>query len=182
MTDGVLAAGRSAAKHLDLSQVNALILAGTGPVGQRAAALLVKHGARVGLASRTADRAQGAVNNVRVRYPDCNIEAVATPNPEAIKTALAGRHLVISAGAAGIELLPLSAREGLPDLKVAIDLNATPPLGIEGIEPYEAGVEKNGVSCSTSRPVESRSTTRAEPAPSNGRSESRHGPSSTRAE
>lgn len=141
------AAVRAAAKHLDLSQVSALVLAGTGPVGQRAAALLVKHGARVGLASRTVDRAQVAVNNVQERYPQAQVTAIATPTPEAVRQALAGRQLVIAAGAAGIQLLPLSAREGMTDLKVAIDLNATPPLGIEGIEPHEAGVEKNGVTC-----------------------------------
>ncbi len=40
------AAVRSAARHLDLSQARALILAGTGPVGQRVALLLRAKGRR----------------------------------------------------------------------------------------------------------------------------------------
>jgi hypothetical protein len=36
-------------------------------------------------------------------------------------------------------------RESLPGLKVAIDLNAVPPLGIEGIEAADRGTERDGV-------------------------------------
>ncbi len=141
------AAVRAAARHLDLSQVSALVLGGTGPVGQRAAALLLAHGAKVAIASRAFDRARAAVKQVSVRFPNAQIEAIATGDVNDLRQALTGRQLVIGAGAAGIQLLPLAAREGLTDLKVAIDLNATPPLGIEGVEPMEAGVEKDGVIC-----------------------------------
>ena len=34
-------------------------------------------------------------------------------------------------------LLPAETRRSLPDLKVLIDLNAVPPLGIEGVEPTD---------------------------------------------
>jgi len=141
------AAVRSAARHLDLSKVSALILGGTGPVGQRAAALLVAQGAKVAIASRAFDRAKSAVANVLGRFPLANIEAIATPGPNEARQALHGRQLVIGAGAAGIQLLPLAARQGLDELKVAIDLNATPPLGIEGVEPFDAAAEKDGVLC-----------------------------------
>ena len=33
----------------------------------------------------------------------------------------------------------------MPDLKVAIDLNAVPPLGIEGVEATDKGAERDGV-------------------------------------
>ncbi|MFM9065914.1 MAG: NAD(P)-dependent methylenetetrahydromethanopterin dehydrogenase, partial [Planctomycetota bacterium] len=46
------AAVLAAAKHLNLGQIRATVLAGTGPVGQRAARLLAQAGAEVRVASR----------------------------------------------------------------------------------------------------------------------------------
>jgi hypothetical protein len=47
---------------------------------------------------------------------------------------LEGVELAVAAGAAGVVLLPEAVRRGLPGLKVLVDLNAVPPLGIEGVE------------------------------------------------
>ena len=44
-------------------------------------------------------------------------------------------------------LLPKSVRPACDALKVAIDLNAVPPLGIEGVGVADAGVEHYGVIC-----------------------------------
>ena len=55
--------------------------------------------------------------------------------------------MVIAAGAAGAVLLPKSARTACPMLRVAVDLNAVPPLGIEGVESTDAGTERDGVKC-----------------------------------
>jgi len=44
-------------------------------------------------------------------------------------------------------LLPKSARPACPDLKVAIDLNAVPPLGVEGVEVTDKGAPRDGVVC-----------------------------------
>src|SRR5262249_7317361 len=46
------AAVRAAARHLDLAQTTALVLGGTGPVGQRVARLLARRGATVRIGSR----------------------------------------------------------------------------------------------------------------------------------
>jgi methylenetetrahydrofolate/methylenetetrahydromethanopterin dehydrogenase (NADP+) len=42
-------------------------------------------------------------------------------------------------------LLPESVRRGLTGLKVAIDLNAVPPLGIEGIAATDRNTDRDGV-------------------------------------
>ncbi len=52
---------------------------------------------------------------------------------------------MISAGAAGAVLLPAAVRSRCSNLKVAIDLNAVPPLGIEGIEATDKGKDRDGV-------------------------------------
>src|SRR5262249_43495826 len=54
------AAVRVAARHLDLSSAKALVLGGTGPVGQRVGLLLATQGAHVRLASRQQARAAAA--------------------------------------------------------------------------------------------------------------------------
>src|SRR5207237_10281479 len=67
--------------------------------------------------------------------------------PEELKTALSGRVLVIAAGAAGAMLLPKSARASASNLRVAIDLNAVPPSGIEGVDVMDKAKERDGVLC-----------------------------------
>ena len=61
--------------------------------------------------------------------------------------ALDGVELVISAGTAGALLLPEAQRKGCGSIKVAIDLNAVPPTGIEGVEVTAKAVDHEGVIC-----------------------------------
>jgi hypothetical protein len=51
---------------------------------------------------------------------------------------------VVSAGAAGACLLPRAGWQG-STVKTLIDLNAVPPLGIEGVEANDRGKERDGV-------------------------------------
>ncbi len=44
-------------------------------------------------------------------------------------------------------LLPKSARAECPTLRVAVDLNAVPPLGIEGVEVTDKAAQRDGVVC-----------------------------------
>src|SRR5205823_1882672 len=125
----------------------ALILAATGPVGQRVARLLVGQGATVRAASRQRSRAEAVCQAVRERVPMAKIEALAASNPAEVQAALAGCQLVVSAGAAGILLLPQAVRANCPGLQVAIDLNAVPPAGIEGIELADKAAVRDGVLC-----------------------------------
>src|SRR5690606_34272822 len=136
-----------AARHLELKQARALVLGGTGPVGQRVALLLARAGAEVRIGSRQQARAQTVAEAIRSRYPSAQLEAVATGSADEVKAALAGRGRVIAAGAAGVTLLPRGARAGAGELKVAIDLNAVPPEGIEGIAVSDRGKERDGIVC-----------------------------------
>ncbi len=139
------AAVRAAARHLDLVGVPALVLGGTGPVGQRVALLLAKQGAEVRVGSRQQVRAAAVCETIRSKVSGARLEPVATSTLTELQTALAGRTLVIAAGAAGAVLLPRAARWACPGLRVAIDLNAVPPLGIEGVEGTDKAVARDGV-------------------------------------
>jgi hypothetical protein len=137
------AAVRAAARHLDLTKTAALILGGTGPVGQRAALLLARQGANVRVGSRQLERAAHVCEAIAAKVPGARVEPIATGRD--LQPALAGRTLVIAAGAAGVVLLPRSARAACPELKVAIDVNAVPPLGIEGVQVTDKVAQHDGV-------------------------------------
>ena len=142
------AAVRIAAKTLDLKGKKALILAGTGPVGQRAALLLAKLGAKVFLSSRTIEKAKAAVVSLGSKIGDCPAPvAIQITNDVELNSALEGVELVVSAGAAGVCLLPEQIRKANSNLKMVIDLNAVPPLGIEGTSVMDKGMIREGVVC-----------------------------------
>jgi threonine dehydrogenase-like Zn-dependent dehydrogenase len=139
------AAVRAAARHLELKDAKAVVLGGTGPVGQRVARLLAREGADVRVGSRQQARAASVCQEIAARVPNSKLQPVATATPGEQASALDGRTLVIAAGAAGAVLLPKASRT--PALKVAIDLNAVPPLGVEGVGVGDKAVDQGGVIC-----------------------------------
>ncbi|MFO0797997.1 MAG: NAD(P)-dependent methylenetetrahydromethanopterin dehydrogenase [Gemmataceae bacterium] len=141
------AAVRAAGRHVDLEQTKSLVLGGTGPVGQRVALLLAGHGGHVRIGSRMKDKAEAVCEAIREHVPKARVEAVAVGSSSDGPRALEGRGLVVAAGAAGAVLLPKKVREAARDLRVAIDLNAVPPAGIEGVEVADRGKERDGVIC-----------------------------------
>ena len=141
------AAVRAAGRHIDLGQTKSLVLGGTGPVGQRVARLLAGHGGHVRIGSRTRERAEAVCQAIRSQVPNAKVEAVAVGSSADGPKALDGRNLVVAAGAAGALLLPKKVRDTARDLRLAIDLNAVPPVGIEGIDVMDRGKERDGVIC-----------------------------------
>jgi hypothetical protein len=53
--------------------------------------------------------------------------------------------LLLNAGPAGVQLIPRAAWTGRAGLRAAADVNAVPPLGIEGIEVTDNGADRDGV-------------------------------------
>ena len=119
------------------------VLGGTGPVGLRGAALLALDGAKVCLTSRRADRAAKAATRIKERF-GLDVEAMGAASDEERGRALAGAQAVLAAGAAGVTLLPQPLWQSLPDLKVLADINAVPPLGIEGVKSHWDGRDVEG--------------------------------------
>lgn len=140
------AAVLAARKHMDLSKAHAIVLGGTGPVGYRAAQILLSEGASVVLASRNADRAKAVCESLVQRYSNAQIKPIAWNNAKDYAAQLSGSNLMIASGAAGVELLPSDLRRN-SSLKVVVDLNAVPPLGIGGVQVNDKGVERDGMFC-----------------------------------
>ena len=139
----VIAAGR----HVDLSKSTVTVLAGTGSVGKRILRMLADDGARMRLGSRSLEHAQQVADEVRQQAPQAQIECVVTTDEAGLRSSIDGAQVVISSGPPGVALLPQSVRQDYPNLSVAIDLNAVPPLGIEGIEVADKRVEQGATIC-----------------------------------
>lgn len=135
----------AARRHLELAGATALVLAATGPVGQRVVRLLAREAAHVRVGSRSAERAQTVCDAVRTRYAAAQLAAVPTGSPDETASALDGVQVVIAAGAAGVELVSRDVLRRAGGLRVAIDLNAVPPAGIGGVEVSNRGDDRDGV-------------------------------------
>ncbi len=119
----------SAARHLDMVNSHALILGGTGPVGQRIALLLASAGAKVAIASRSISRANDAVGEIQKFYSDANVYAIAEHTDAGLLSRNRSFHLIVAAGAAGVRFLEDSEMLQHSSLRVAIDINAVEPTG-----------------------------------------------------
>jgi methylenetetrahydrofolate/methylenetetrahydromethanopterin dehydrogenase (NADP+) len=128
----------------DLRGKRVVILAGTGPVGQRAAGLLAKDGAHVTITSRKPEQGDKARQFIGVRF-DVEVEAVTLAEPSGLSRVLDGVEILLNSGPAGVPMVPRSAWTAVKTLKMAVDLNAVPPLGIEGVEVNDAGEQREGV-------------------------------------
>jgi len=132
----------------DVRGKRVLIVAGTGPVGIRAAGLFAKAGADVCITSRKADAGERARELVLKRFGG-KVSAIAMPDARDAMRACERAELLLNAGPAGVMLVPKQAWANRPGggLKVVADVNAVPPLGIEGVDVMDDGVTKEGVVC-----------------------------------
>ena len=127
-----------------LAGKKAVVLAGTGPVGQRAAAMLALEGAaQVVVTSRRLAQAEQACAAMKARF-DVDLVPAEAADAEARAWAAKGAHIVLAAGAAGIELLPEEHWRDNPTLALLADANATPPLGIGGLGLADRGAVRHG--------------------------------------
>ena len=126
-----------------LAGAEAVVLGGTGPVGMRAAALLAREGASVTLCSRSLERAHAAAERLRARF-GVDVTPREASGSTGVARALEGAEVCLTAGAAGVTFVPRTAWAGHPRLRAMADVNAVPPLGIEGIEASDKGAERDG--------------------------------------
>ena len=121
----------------------AIVLAGTGPVGMRSAALLAKEGAEVTIAARQLARAQDAADAVNKRF-NVSVKAAETPDAGSRAAAVKGQNVVFSAGAIGLELLSEDAWKDEAGIEFLADYNAQPPMGIGGLDAMDKAKERHG--------------------------------------
>jgi hypothetical protein len=121
----------------------AVITAGTGPVGLRAAGLLAKAGADAWITSRRSVE-PSLPAGIQQRFGG-SIRTTTMSDSGQADAVLHGAELILNTGPAGVTLIPRRAWAGRPGLRAVADLNAVPPAGIEGVEATDEGAEREGV-------------------------------------
>src|SRR6516225_4617062 len=90
------AAVRAASRHLQLKDAPALVLGGTGPVGQRVARLLAREGSHVRVGSRQLARSAAVCKDILAKVSNAQLQAVATSTEQELAAALDQRTLAIA--------------------------------------------------------------------------------------
>ncbi len=118
------------------------VLAATGPVGQTAARLYASEKATVIATSRDLHRASAVAKKINEEFGSERVQGFEAQTPEEIGKAIENADIILSAGAAGTLLLPLAVlREFGKKCRIVADINAIPPLGVEGLKSKVDGEE-----------------------------------------
>jgi methylene-tetrahydromethanopterin dehydrogenase len=121
-----------------------LVFGGSGPVGAAAGVLVAKAGADVVLVGHSGSkRGEAAVAMCRARY---GVELTsADGGSEAQKTKLLhSADVVLATAKAGVQVLSHAHLASASKLKVAADVNAVPPAGLEGVGVMDDGASIAG--------------------------------------
>jgi len=112
---------------------------GTGAVGRVAAILMAKLGCSVMIVSPNPDRKDGDeyVSRLsallRERY-GVEVEGVFAPTPEKKVEVINNADVILCASVAGVRIINKDMLEKVKLVKVIADVNAVPPLGVEGMK------------------------------------------------
>lgn len=119
------------------------VLAGTGPVGLRSAGLFLQEGADVTITTRDEAGGERARAAIQQRFGR-SAKSVATKYPIGRGSPVDDADVVLASGPPGVQLLKREVYAGGKGPRVLGDANAVPPYGIEGVEPNDDGVDRDG--------------------------------------
>jgi hypothetical protein len=127
----------------NLSGKRAVVLAGSGPVGQRAAVLLAREGAEVTITGRKLAVVQAACEAIKLRF-GIEVRAAEAASKEDRGAAIRGAQIVVATGAAAVTLLEAAQWRRSEALELLADANTSPPAGVEGVGMSDRATESHG--------------------------------------
>lgn len=124
----------------ELKDCNALVFGGTGPVGIATGIIASLAGAETSLVDHlSVDTAQDVADAYNRRFA-CTLKAAVASNDTEKAALIANADIIFCAAKAGIQVLSAAVLKEATQLKVVGDVNAVPPIGIEGIKRGDLGV------------------------------------------
>jgi methylenetetrahydrofolate/methylenetetrahydromethanopterin dehydrogenase (NADP+) len=124
-----------------------VVIVGVGPVGLRSATLLMAEGAEVVGSSIPAD-VLGTDSYRRPRglsiAEDAGIRTIEPADRAELLETIKDAQIVITSGPAGVAIIDEQTWKASDTLEVLADVNATEPLGIEGVEVDDDLTERHG--------------------------------------
>lgn len=122
-----------------LEGLQAVVLAGTGPVGQRVSTLLASEGCRVVFTGRDDSKNQFCEQTISQRF-GLSVQSKVLTDAQVRQELLQKADIVVATGASGVILLSRDEWSSLPNLKLLADASAAEQGGIEGIGQMDKGV------------------------------------------
>jgi len=123
----------------ELKDCKALVFGGTGPVGIATGVIASLAGAKTALVDHlSSDTAEDVAKAYNRRFAATLTGACARSDAEKVEL-LKDADIVFCTAKAGIQVLSAAVLKDTTRLKVAGDVNAVPPLGIEGIKLNDLG-------------------------------------------
>jgi methylene-tetrahydromethanopterin dehydrogenase len=125
----------------DLSDKTCAVF-GTGSVGRIIAVLLTKLGCDVTIASLNPNRKNGdeyavtLAEQLKTQY-GAQVQGFFAPNDERKFELLRKAEVIFCAGTRGVNIISNEMLQKVKLLKILADINAIPPLGVEGIKPND---------------------------------------------
>jgi methylene-tetrahydromethanopterin dehydrogenase len=126
-------------KQRELKGLKIVIYGATGVVGYSAAVIAALEGAEVTVVGYSGiDRVRKLAEEMQKRF---SIEVMPADgsSPEQVRALLLDHEVALCAARAGVKVLSREDVEAAKDLLIAADVNAVPPLGVEG-----CGLHDNG--------------------------------------
>jgi hypothetical protein len=100
----------------------------------------------VAITSRTLENARRACDHIQASF-GIEVQPIAAPELDDRARACEGAHVVFATGAASALLLRESDWKANSTIQYMADANATPPLGIEGVDMMDRGADREGRAC-----------------------------------
>jgi methylene-tetrahydromethanopterin dehydrogenase len=112
---------------------------GTGAVGQIAAVLLAKMGCNVMIASLNPKRVDGkehaeGISKLLAKDHGVQVQGIFAPTAASKIEIIKKADVIMCAGVRGVRIIDKEMLNEVKHMKVLLDINAVPPLGVEGIE------------------------------------------------
>jgi methylene-tetrahydromethanopterin dehydrogenase len=124
---------------LPLTGMRAVVFGGTGPVGLATAVIVAQQGADTTIVDHfSIDTALDFAKEAKTRY-GVSLRATAAASDADKARLLSNADLVFCTAKAGVQVLNSYVLEDAKQLKVAGDVNAVSPLGIEGLGIMDSG-------------------------------------------
>jgi methylene-tetrahydromethanopterin dehydrogenase len=128
-----------AEKQRELKGLKIVIYGATGVVGYSAAVIAALEGAEVTVVGYSGiDRVRKLAEEMQKRF-SINVMPADGSSPEQVRALLLDHEVALCAARAGIKVLSREDIEAANNLLIAADVNAVPPLGVEG-----CGLHDNG--------------------------------------
>ncbi len=120
------------------------IFGATGVVGFASGVIAALEGARVTLAGHDGPQRVGqSAAEIKRRF-SVNVQHADASTEELKGKLLAQSDIALCAGKAGVQILSRKLLEAAPELKLVADVNAVPPLGVEGLDVMADGAPVGG--------------------------------------